>query len=955
MVLAVMHEADSTAVKRWLDEHWATLTLLLDVSAGMQEPMGPDPAHLVSLAVEAGRLWLSALAESLESLADVAMAMVPVVSGLAQGDFDPFGTAGGFFVQAVGVLEEAFLSLEAGDGLNVDALRSCANKITSMTSCLMPASAELSETAASDLQNHKNINKINNIDRSEAESESWGPWDPPYPDMESDYVEEVAAHIDHLQQGLVQLASGGSQPDLINDLFRSSHSIKGQSGQMSVRPIEKVAHKLEDVLALVRESKLVLSASSVEVLLSVIDSLASMLEQLRQTRCIVHPIGKETERMDGVIQGTWESKSQSDDRSVGRSSPVIVPTTLSSNASSPEVSPMVLEAKGPAPSVGFDTSATSHPVTDSAPKETRASSSSLSKAQYLRVDFEKVDRALNRVGDLFINKIRLNDTAELYAELMFHVRTLQNVLGRAHGSSEEGVWLTREDAVHLQEGLAALELEMEQAADQLGSAMGETDMISSDLRDQVMEMRMVPVNTVLGRLSRVVFDALQKENRAAGASPKRARLEVIGADAEIDKMMANMLEVPLVHIVRNAVAHGIESVAEREAAGKVAEGTIRIRAQQQGSRFVIETTDDGRGMDPAVLGKVALAKGIATKEALEGMTEREVLGLIFRPGFTTAERADDLKGRGVGLDEVMDKIRAIKGSVDVSSVMGKGSRIELSLPLTLAITTVVLGELDTDTLAIPMSAVERVVHLSESDIEAMGDAEIFTLLGETVPLVRLDEMLGMGRPASKRPDSCYVTVVRLGDKRMGLALDRMRGQREVVVKGLGTLLKQVPFVAGSTLLGDRCVLIVDPAEIIDSVGKPGVRVVAPSASVPSSSKRCALLVDDDAMTRLALRRVFEQAGLEVYEAGDGMEGLMMAQQRQYHLVSTDVVMPRMDGYELTRRLRALPAFHRTPILMVTSKDLEVDRRAGFEAGVDRYVTKPFERSELLQLVEEMIH
>jgi len=411
----------------------------------------------------------------------------------------------------------------------------------------------------------------------------------------------------------------------------------------------------------------------------------------------------------------------------------------------------------------------------------------------------------------------------------------------------------------------------------------------------------------------------------------------------------------LVHIVRNSIAHGIEPAEDRVAAGKPAEGTVRIHAHQQGSRFVIETTDDGRGMDPVVIGRVAVNKGLVSADEVTQMTEKEVLGLIFRAGFTTAEKADDLKGRGVGLDEVMDKIRTIKGSVEVSSVVGKGSRVELSLPLTLAITTVVLGEIDTETLALPMSAVERVVYLDEGDIESMGEAEVFTLLGQTMPLVRLDDLLGMGRPASKRPDACYVTVIQVGDKRLGLAMDRMGGQREVVIKSLGSLLKEVPLISGSTLLGDRCVLILNPTEIAAALHKPIAR--APSTGThhaTQGSRRRALLVDDDAITRLALRRIFEQAGLEVHEAADGAEALAVAQTNTFSVVSTDVVMPRMDGYELTRRLRAIPSFHRTPILMITSKDLEVDRRAGFEAGVDHYITKPFERGALLELVEEVL-
>jgi CheY-like chemotaxis protein/chemotaxis signal transduction protein len=278
--------------------------------------------------------------------------------------------------------------------------------------------------------------------------------------------------------------------------------------------------------------------------------------------------------------------------------------------------------------------------------------------------------------------------------------------------------------------------------------------------------------------------------------------------------------------------------------------------------------------------------------------------------------------------------------------------VTLSLPLTLAITTVVLGEVDGELLALPLSAVERVVRVDESEVESMGDAEVFTLLGQTVPLIRLDDVLGTGRPPSKRPDACYVTVLRSADRRIGLTMDRMRGQREVVIKSLGTMLREVPLIAGATLLGDQCVLILNPAEVSATLGKPIARA-APSVSRTSGHRRV-LLVDDDTMTRIALRRIFEQAGLEVQEASDGLEALETARERSFAMVSTDVVMPRMDGYALTRELRKLEGYERVPIVMISSKDQEVDRRAGFEAGVDHYVTKPFDRSALLALVEEVV-
>jgi two-component system chemotaxis sensor kinase CheA len=332
------------------------------------------------------------------------------------------------------------------------------------------------------------------------------------------------------------------------------------------------------------------------------------------------------------------------------------------------------------------------------------------------------------------------------------------------------------------------------------------------------------------------------------------------------------------------------------------------------------------------------------------MTEKEVLGLIFKPGFTTAETADDLKGRGVGLDEVMSTIKELKGSIEVESSAGKGTTITLYLPLTLAINTVIIGDVAGETLAVPMSAVERAVKVDETEIEHMGETEVFTLLAQTVPLVRVDELLSMPRPASERPDGCYVVVLNVGDKRFGIAFDTMSGKQDVVVKSLGTLIVEAPFTAGATLLGERCILILDPMDIAANLGKPRSASARRDRAAAERIRPRLLLVEDEALTRVKLKRIFEEAGIEVFEAVDGKEALDAARDMAFQIVSTDVIMPRMDGYELTRKLREMPRYRDVPIIMISSR---VDRNAGFEAGVDHYLVKPVDRNELLGLVQRI--
>lgn len=899
----------SDTTRALLDRYWTVPGELVAAAGALWDPIGPDPERLAALAGTLRALSADASGAGLAGVSGLARALADLADGLARGALDPVGPAGAVLEPGAVALEDALVLLDAGQPLDEPGLALAADR-----------ARHALRTAPGGAHDEPAVVAAAAVEPPSTAAVTPVPWEPSYPDMVDEFLEEVQAHIDTLQAGLIKLSAGPCEPALINDLFRSSHSIKGQSGQMGAKPLERVAHKLEDVLDLVRRGQLALTPASTESLLHVIDALQAILEQLRTTRSVAWPLERELELMERVSKGEAAPPA---------ASPAAAPAT---SAPRPAAAPAASGA-------GAKTAAE--------PEAGQA------KAQFLRVDFAKVDQVMNLVGDLFTNKIKLHDGVDALSELHLQVARLQTLVARHVEEGGDGLALDEEEARRLLGGVASVASGLELLTDRLTAATGETTSISSDLRDQVMLMRMVPLDSVFRRLERVVFDAVQKEGRGQAPGYKQARLEIEGADAEIDKVIANMLEVPLVHIVRNAVAHGIEPATDRVAAGKPAEGAVRLRAGQRGSQFVIQVRDDGRGMRPAFIGETAIAKGLVGAEELAAMSDTEVLGLIFKPGFTTADKADDLKGRGVGLDEVMSKVSQVKGSVEVASEVGRGTTVTLSLPLTLAINTVILGEVAGEILALPMSVVERVVMLREREVERLGDAEVFTLLEQTVPLVRADSLLGMGRKSAERPDTGFAVVLNLGERRFGLGFDRMRGKQDVVVKSLGSLIRVAPLVAGSTLLGDHCVLILDPVEIAASLGKAQGAGPRRAEARGDRLRPRLLLVDDEAPTRLRLRRIFEEAGLDVQEAGDGAEALALATAGRFQLVSTDIVMPKMDGYELTRRLRALAEYRDVPIIMISSKSEEVDRRAGFEAGVDYYLVKPVERSALLELIDEV--
>jgi two-component system chemotaxis sensor kinase CheA len=441
----------------------------------------------------------------------------------------------------------------------------------------------------------------------------------------------------------------------------------------------------------------------------------------------------------------------------------------------------------------------------------------------------------------------------------------------------------------------------------------------------------------------------------AASLGKRARLELAGEDTELDKLLVEALDEPLLHLVRNAVDHGIEPPEARAAAGKPAEGVIRIAAAHRGNQVEIRISDDGRGLDPDQLRKKAVERGLSSPAAAEAMDDHAARELIFRAGFSTAAQVSEISGRGVGMDVVRQAIVArLKGTIEVESTRGRGSTFVLKLPLTLAIIQVIVARAGGETFAIPLDVVKRVLVIDPHDLELIGDREVCVVRGHHVPLIRLDAILELDGGNDGMLQLVLVEHAGPARETYALVCDHLLGKREIVIKSLGPLLANVPCVAGATLLGDRVALILDvPAIIRRALDRPRAARRAVRTQARAAGAQI-LLVEDSDVVREALRRLLVDAGYLVTVAVDGQHGLELATTRRFDLISTDVVMPRLDGYELTRALRALPAYADTPIVMVTSMGERIDRVRGFDAGVDEYITKPHDRAMLLRVVRKLL-
>jgi two-component system, chemotaxis family, sensor kinase CheA len=362
-------------------------------------------------------------------------------------------------------------------------------------------------------------------------------------------------------------------------------------------------------------------------------------------------------------------------------------------------------------------------------------------------------------------------------------------------------------------------------------------------------------------------------------------------------------------------------------------------------------------MDPARLRAKAVEKGILGQEQAAALSDSESFELIFRAGFSTAAEVSDVSGRGVGMDVVRDAIAKLKGSIFIDSAPGRGTRLELRLPLTLAITQVLAARVGGELVAVPLDAVVSAQTVGSAELEPVADGTCLRLADRLIPVVDLAAVLGLSLDSAlAEAAAASVVIVELGADQLGLLVQQVLGRHEVVIKSLGPLLAQAPCTAGATLIGDRVLLVVDLAEVAARAKDPHreLRPQAPKLRAGPRKRGRILIAEDSDMIREAIKRELTAAGFEVMAASDGEEALAMARQHAFDAVSTDVMMPRLDGYELTRALRADPRYQATPIVMVTSKDARIDTLRGYDAGADAYLTKPADAAELIRTLDALL-
>ncbi len=741
-------------------------------------------------------------------------------------------------------------------------------------------------------------------------------------DMIELFFDEATERVAALAGKLIEIERQPHDGELLRDVFRDLHTVKGSSAMVGLAPVNQLAHAAEDLVGQIRDSGRNVDGPVVDALLTALDGLRDMLSQARARRAISVDPGPAIARLRNP-----NASATSAPQGGAASSP-------GGSGGPGDIGQPDVRGVHDAPGAGAASRGLG-PTADAA-------------RQTIRVDFDKLDRLLNLVGELVLGRDGLRGAVQALGSIAAELAADRGVarrVARAYATTGTG-GLRGLD--HLGDELSRVERVLADVTTDLDQGTGRLDAISAELRDQVMRLRMVSVAGVFRKHVRTVRDL-------AANLGKRARLELDGEDTELDKLLVEALDEPLLHLVRNAVDHGVEPPDARAAAGKPAEGVIRIAAAHRGNQVEIRVSDDGRGLDPDKLREKAIERGLISPAAAEAMDEAAARELIFRAGFSTAAQISEISGRGVGMDVVRQTIvTRLKGTIEVESTKGRGSAFVLKLPLTLAIIQVIIARAGGETFAIPLDVVKRVLVIDPHAIELIGDREVCVVRGHHVPLIRLDAILELDGGNDGMLQLVLVEHAGPGHETYALVCDHLVGKREIVIKSLGPLLANVPCTAGATLLGDRVALILDvPAIIRRALDRPAAARRALRAHVGAGGAQI-LLVEDSDTVRESLRRLLADAGYLVTVAIDGQHGLELARSRRFDLISTDVMMPKLDGYELTRALRAMPDYADTPIVMVTSMGERIDRVRGFDAGVDEYITKPHDRSMLLRVVRKLL-
>lgn len=791
-----------------------------------------------------------------------------------------------------------------------------------------------------------------------------------------DFLIEAFEMNEQLDQDLVELEHNPEDLDLLNRIFRVAHTIKGSSSFLNLNILTHLTHNMEDVLNRARKGEIKITPDIMDVVLRSIDLMKTLLVTIRDTGSDTNN-GKENEIEEAVKQlqaitsqnlegaketsGTKETpkeeakeeakeENKEENQTETKAPTAENPTSDNPLADEPDLDYANMSAEEVEAEIERllnkrqeadkerraqkkqeakqEVTPTKEPPKTETPKAPKTETKAKAKAdteenkapsigveQTVRVDVRRLDHLMNLIGELVLGKNRL-------------IRIYSDVEERYDG---------------------------EKFLEELNQVVSSISAVTTDLQLAVMKTRMQPVGKVFNKFPRMVRDL----SRELG---KSIELIIEGEETELDKSIVEEIGDPLIHIIRNSCDHGIEPLEERRRLNKPETGKVQLSAYNEGNHIVIKISDDGKGLDPVMLKEKAIEKGVISERDAEGMSDREAFNLIFKPGFSTAKVVSNVSGRGVGMDVVKTNIEKLNGIIEIDSEVGVGTTQKLKIPLTLAIIQALLVGVQEEYYAIPLSSVLETVRISQDEIYTVDGKSVLRLRDEVLSLVRLSDIFKVDAILESNSD-VYVVIIGLADQKIGVIVDYLIGQEEVVIKSLGYYLKNTRGIAGATVRGDgKITLIVDVGAMMDMAKSIKVNITTlmneseNTKSKNSPSDYIVLAIDDSSTDRAIIRKCLKPLGITLLEATNGLEGLEMLKNGDKipDAILVDIEMPKMDGYTFASEVRKYNKFKNLPLIAVTSRVTKTDRMRGVESGMTEYITKPYSGEYLTTVVKRSI-
>lgn len=712
------------------------------------------------------------------------------------------------------------------------------------------------------------------------------------------FIEEARKQIAELSQGLLSLEQQPEDEELISKLFRCAHTVKGSANMMNLPEISGFAHLIENNLSSIRDKSCSLTKGHTDILLQALDVLSGMIAEAESEEPISEADGSIIEQLTSFAEkGTPPAQS----------SPVTPPSKESGEQDE-----------------------------DKQPKKERRKRRR-DTADTITIKTEKLDELINLVSELSIWNRNLE-------------KNLKNIAETVDISESIDQMIRDDDLSEISYQIKQLAESSEQLSTNLQKDIASLYQLDEELKDTLFELRMVPLAMVFERFPRVVREI------AAGFN-KKIDFRISGEETELDKKVIDMIDESLIHIIRNAVDHGIESEEIRARAGKPVEGTIHLKADYSQGMCRIIITDDGAGIDIETLTRKALAKGaISSDEAqrmLKNPTGQELAELLFTPGLSSSSIITDLSGRGVGMDIVHENIiKRLGGTILVETQAGSGTSMTLLLPLNTAIMQMTMFRIGNKSIALPTHNLLEIMRVSADEFINVVNRHALRLREQILPLIKIDTLMRCSHDEANQP---LILIIKTSNGQAALLADDILNQDSYVIHSLPEHMQNTPWISGCIITGtDEIVNVLNTAELTEYSQEHG-SIAQKSENKDQRSTAKILVVDDSVSTRDIEKSIIESYGYSVDLASDGMEAFEIAEENSYQCIVSDIEMPRMDGFALTKRLRGIRKYRNTPVILVSSRDTQEDKVKGIQAGADAYIVKSaFDQDNLIKTIRTLI-